>query len=322
MRDQLLTAWRARRVLIVSHADCFSAYMQALLTALEARPARIAPEAGAAQFNQAMTEGRIGAVIVPDAGTLSSNPCPQAHLSALLSLLDEARESGVPLVILCSCAGVYRAADRPWIAQERDPIGGETYEGLVQSLLQLTADGVSRGLLGDAVSVIIARHLPCLGCGHPAVAACDAWCDALDADEMLRVAHPSLQGVYLHPLDVCCGALALGARFLLGDRRMTGAFNLAADAHNLMANRTAALRFIRQNGGTRPILETEPPRMPSLPLLDGARARLLCGVRTMIPGDEALGMLLTLRRAGRKSSDAQTSAIIRQAQTYAAGLPS
>lgn len=316
MRDQLLTAWRARRVLLVCGASRPGLYMQALLTELGARPARIAPGAGAAQLNRAMTQGRIGAVIVPQSACLSPSHDPVAQLSALLALLGEVREAGVPLVILCSDAGVYRMKDRPWMAQEDDPIGGETTEGMTQSLLQLAADGMARGLLGDAVSTIIVRHLPCLGCGHPAVSAYARWCAQLSAGEVLTVDHPGATGILLHPLDVCCGALALGARYLLGDRTMTGAFNLGADAHNLMANRTAALRFIRDNAGTRPIREREDTPFTPLPLLSGARARFLCGVRSLVSGSEALNMLLALERAAQKGSGQEMRAIAEQTQAY------
>ena len=316
MRDQLLTAWRARRALLVSPPCRISAFMQALLSGLDARPVRIAPDADADRLNRAMTKGRVSALIVPDLCALSPGGSLQSQLGALLSLLSEARESGIPLVILCSCAGVYRAGGKPWAARESDMTGGETAEGLTQSILQMAADGVSRGLMGDPVSVIIARHLPCLGCGHPAVAPYQAWCEAIDADTLVSVPHPALQGVYIHPLDVCCGALALGARYLLGDTQMTGAFNIGADAQNLMANRTAALRFIRQSGGTRPIREIYPPLVPSLPLLDGSRAHFLCGLRTAIPGDEALCMLLELHRACKRGYPAEESVVRKQTQDY------
>lgn len=312
MLNQLHTAWRARRVLLVGRADRICLFMQAFLEELGAKTARIAPGTDAETLCRALSDGRISAIVVPDTRALALQEEPVAHLSALLLLLGEAREAGVPLTLLCSDAGVYRAGSAH--AREDDPIGGETRDGLIQSLVQLCADGVSRGLLGDAVSVLCVRHMPLLGCGHPAVEPYAAWCRALDAGELIPVAHPGMQGVFLHPLELCCGAALLGARYLSGDTRCTGAFNLGAGAQSLMANRTAALRFIRDNGGMRPIREAEPPDDPPLSLLCGARARLLCGAQAVLPGGEALSLLLALERAARGGQEA--AEIDRQTKLY------
>ncbi len=142
---------------------------------------------------------------------------------ALLQLFAD----GVSRGLLGDPENVYRAAHHPWLVREDDPVGGETRAGLVHALLQLFADGVSRGLLGDPVHVLCVRHMPCLGCGHPDVAAYDRWCQAFAQGEPLCVPQPDAQGVFLHPLDICAGSLLLGARFLLGDIGCTGPFNLA-----------------------------------------------------------------------------------------------
>lgn len=315
MREQLLNAWRARRVLLICAAGYPGQFMQAMLSELGARPARLSPGADAAQLNQAMTLGRISAVIVPDFPSSPFGSLP-VQLTSLLSLLAEAREAGVPLVMLCSDVNVYRTDARPWASRENDPIGGETREELIQSILQLAADGVSRGLLGDAVSTLIIRHPPCLGCGHPAVKAYTGWCSQLRSGEVLTVDHPAAAGLFLHPLDICCGALALGARFLLGDRNTTGAFNLGAAPENLIANRTAALRFIRENGGKRPIREQHCAAPFVFPRLDDSKARLLCGIRYRIHGHEALNQLYALQCAQDKGLDAQIQAIRSQTKQY------
>lgn len=293
----LQTAWRARRVLIIGGADRASGFMQTLLEALGARPARIPATADSETLCRAMQDGRISVVIVPSAHALAPGEGLTAQLRMLLVLLGEAREAGIPLVMLLSDENVYRMDAQPWLLSESCPLGGETAQGLAQSLLQLLADGVSRGLLGDAVSTLIVRHMPCLGCGHPSVAQYSAWCRALMRDEIVDVLHPGAQGVFLHPADVSIGALSLGAKFLSGDRRVTGAFNLGPGQQSLVANRSAALRFIREHGGKRPIRECESPSSLPLPVLDGARARLLCGAHPCMPADDALSMLLRLEKA-------------------------
>lgn len=315
MLSQLQAAWGARRVLIVGGADRPCHFMQALLTQLGARPARIPAHADALMLNRALTGGRISAVIVPAAHALAPGGV-LSQLSALITLLNEVREAGVPLVMLLSDAAVCRAGAYPRPAQEDDSIGGDTSDGLIQSVLQLYADGVRRGLDGDAVSTLIVRHMPCLGCGHPLTAQYSAWCRALEQGEPIPVAHPGMQGVFVHPLDVSSGALLLGARFLSGDTSLTGVYHLGAPPENLIANRTAALRFIREHGGTRPIHETEPPHSAPLPLLDGARARLLCGARCLLPAGEALSMLLALERAAPQGAEAELSVIAQQTENY------
>lgn len=316
LRDELYQAWRARHVLLIGQADRMTGFMHALLGELGAKCRSLSPASDTEALDRAMTHARISAVIVPRLDALAPGRSIPAQLDALLRLLGEAREAGVPLVILLSDAAVYRTHLSPWRIQEDDPTGGETRGGLIASLLQMAADGASRGLLGDAVSTIIARHPPCLGCGHPAVQPYTAWCRALDEGQLIDVPCPARSGVFVHPLDVCCGALLLGARYLLGDRQITGAFNLGAGAENTAANRTAALRFIRENGGTRPIRETEPPAAAALPLPDGAKARLLCGAQCMIPGPEALGLLLALERAARRGAKEEQRHMEEAARAY------
>lgn len=315
MIQQLHAAWRARRVLLIGGPDRMTLFMQALLDELGAKHARLVPSVQPETLHSALTQGRISAVIVPCMRALCIGNAA-AQLASLASLLDEVREAGVPLVILMSDDSVYRADSRPWCAQENDPIGGETPQGLIQSLLDLYACGVSRGLCGDAVSAQCVRHLPCLGCGHPAAAQYSAWCRAARQDEPLQVQHPAMSGVFVHPLDACCGALLLGARFILGDTGCTGAFNLGAGSENLAPNRTAALRFTRRLGVTRPIRESEPPHAAILPLPDGTKARLLCGARCFVSGEEALMQLFALDQAAEEGFDALDLVIRSQAQEY------
>jgi len=315
MIHQLHAAWRARRVLLVGGTDRATLFMQTLLDELGAKAARLAPGFQAEILHRALTEGRVSAVIVPCMRTLAQGSVME-QLSTLITLLLESREAGIPLVILMSDESVYRAAGHPWHAQESDPIGGETPQGLIQSILDLYADGVSRGLCGDPVSTQIVRHLPCLGFGHPAVRQYSAWCGAAASGGAIEVQHPSFSGVFIHPLDVCCGALLLGARFLLGDTSCIGAFNLGACSENLVPNRTAALRFTRRLGVTRPIHETEPHHAAPLPLPDGAKARLLCGVRCRISGEDALIRLFEMEQAAAGGFESELREIAQQTQAY------
>lgn len=319
MIQQLHTAWRARRVLLVGHTDRATLFMQALLDELGAKTARIAPTGDPQILNRALTQGRICALIIPSTRPLIRNRADQS-LRTLSVLLDEAREAGVPLTILMSDENVYRACGQPWHAQETDPIGGETPAGLTQSLLDLYAQGVSRGLCGDPVSTLCIRHPPCLGCGHSCIEPYNAWCRAALLDQIIEVPNPGMQGIFLHPLDVCCGALLLGARFFLGDAGCTGAFNLGAGIENLVPNRTAALRFTRRLGITRPIRESEPAHAAVPPLHDSGKAKFLCGTRCIVSGEEALAQLFSLQKAAENGFESLQQEIAAQTQAYLARL--
>ncbi len=190
MLDQLQSAWRGRRALLVSAPDCTGLFMQAFLEELGARSARIAPDADAESLCRALTAGRTHALILPSLSCLTRKRSLSNSLSALELILSEAREAGVPLVILCA-----------------EGAGDGTREGLAASILLTAADGISRGLLGDAVSTILVRHRPC-------------------TDDDTR-------------LHLCLSALQLGARYLLGERDVVGTYTLSAAAHR--ATRLAAL---------------------------------------------------------------------------------
>lgn len=304
MLDKLFSAWRARHVLIIGEADGASAWMQTFLEELGAHVLRLPANPGAEALCRTMTAQRIAAVIVPAAHRL----CPDAdllfQLSALQTLLCEAREAGVPLCILCSDENVYRARHCPWHVREDSPLGGQTREGLVQSILQLYADGVSRGLLGDAVRVLCVRHMPYLGGGDPSVAQYTRWCRALLNGEVVQVDHPTRSGFFQHPLDVVCGVLMLGARALSEDAPDGGIFNLGASPACVCPNRSAARRLNDRFGGMRPIAEREPPLSPSAPLLDDSRAQQWIGRTGILTADEALSMHMEWERAKRQGDPA------------------
>lgn len=316
MLEKLTSAWRARRVLLLGGPDAQNLYTEALLLALGARPARIPPGAKAETLCRALSSGRIGAVVVPSAHALADPDDLFAQLRALELLLAETRESGAPLVILCSHEDVYAPSPSVWQADESAPLGGRTRAGLYQSILQLYAGGFSRGLLGDAVSVVVCRHAPCLGSGHPSAAQYGAWCRALLAGEAPTVEHPGVQGTFLHPLDAACAALCLGARYYAGEADCTGAFNLGVLPENLCANRSACLRLTAQEGGNRAIREMQPPHDAPHTPLDGSLLHRLCGFRPLLNAQEALSFLMEYERAAAVGDSAADLLRQRQAQLY------
>ena len=296
MLHRLTAAWRLRRVLLIGGTDAQNQYTQALLESLGARPARIPPDARAHTLNRALCAGRIGAVIIPSAHALCAESLHK-QLSALHLILSEIREAGVPLTILCSHEDVYAPQGASWQAEETAPLGGRTQEGLFQSILQLYADGFSRGLLSDPVPTIIVRHAPCLGGGHESVAQYNAWCRALLCGESPIIEHPAAQGMFLHPLDAALGTLCLGAGALEGESGFTGFFNVAPGPHNLCANSTAFALLSAEENGSRAAASSRPPRLPSVTPLSGEKIRRLCGFSPVLDAGQALAFLMEHARA-------------------------
>ena len=84
MIQELHAAWRARRALIVGGTDIMTLFMQALLSELGAKTARLVPSAGAEPLHRSLTEGRVSAVIVPCmralcGGSAEEQPCLAKH---------------------------------------------------------------------------------------------------------------------------------------------------------------------------------------------------------------------------------------------------
>ena len=307
MLDKALSSWRGHHVLIVG-TQRSARFTHVLLDELGASAALITPEPNAQALCRAMTAHRIAAVIVPRMADLcTAADSASACLARLKMILDEAREAGVPLVVLATDAGVYRAQSRP--AREDDPLGGETREGLIHALLSLYADGVARSLAGDAVNTLIVHHMPCLGADAPSVAQYTRWCDALLRDEVVPVEHPAMQGAFAHPLEVAHGVLMLGAMCL--SLSQGGSYNLALEPPCLLPNRTAAQRLIARAGGSRPIHESEPPLFRPAQMLDGSRAKALCGAACRLSAVESLSMLFELTRA-EKLGEEQVQATLRE----------
>ncbi len=315
MKATLLAGWRARRVVLAGGADGLCLWMQAMLGELGAKVVRIGAHADTQTLCRALSSGRTSALIVPCAHRLAGEDVC-AQLASLRVLLGEAREAGVPLVMLLSDEDVYLRGANPYPACEDDAPGGQTSSGLVQSVLQLYALGEARGLMGDAVGVVCVRHMPALGCGHPAVAQYAAWCDALLAGDVLTVGHPAAQGIFVHPLDIAACALTIGAQHLLTPA--PGAYNIGTDARSLIPNRSAALRLITSCGGTRPIRETAPPCAPMPGPLDGTKARLRFGIRTRIDAAQALALYFDQMAAASRGE--LSACMARQIREYIGAL--
>lgn len=157
MMDRMQSAWRARRVLLIGHEDGLFRSLALFLGELGARITRMPPGTDAETYFRAMISGRVSAVIVVQAHQLAPGRGPTMQLRVLDLILSEARETGIPLVML---ACLHDAA--PDAAQER-----------AQSILRLYADGVCRGLFGDPVSVQYFRPTP----GTDASAVCAGMLD-------------------------------------------------------------------------------------------------------------------------------------------------
>jgi len=101
-----LIQWRARRVLLIGGADEPTQLLQALLTALGARPVCLPPAAGAETIYRELTRGRVCAVIV------SAPRALQETEGAHGRLLTEVHQTGIPLTILCPEGDAQEAALR------------------------------------------------------------------------------------------------------------------------------------------------------------------------------------------------------------------
>lgn len=226
MLEAMLEGWRGKRVLIVGDRGGLCAFLIAVLDEIGARPVCVSDRADAQTLCRALTAGRVSAAILP--GEMTGRSLPE-RLEATLALTREMREAGVPLLLAMSDAAVYRGGGR---MNEAGEIGGRTREGMEASILQTALLGAARGLLGDAVRTMLVRHAPILG------EDCAAWCDALLEGRTIRVRHPAARGVFVHPLDVVCCGLTLGARaFRCGEG---GVYNIGTDERSVCTRQSAA----------------------------------------------------------------------------------
>ena len=97
----LLSNWSLRRVLLAGESSSMLRAMHAQLCMLGARPICLSAPFGEETLSRILHQGRFSCIIAPSLPAL----CPGDscdHLAALNILLGEAREAGVPLVMLLS----------------------------------------------------------------------------------------------------------------------------------------------------------------------------------------------------------------------------
>ena len=129
-----LSQWSLRRVLLAGSPCPMRSAMQAQLCAVGARVSPAPDPPAAEPLCRALHEGRYACIVIPDLAQLCAGGA-QARLAALNMLLGEAREAGVPLVmILCA------ACDK-----ECAPLCSH-------------ALGFAHGACGDPVSIQCIRH--------------------------------------------------------------------------------------------------------------------------------------------------------------------
>ncbi len=138
---------------------------------------------------------------------------------------------------------------------------------------------------------------------------------ALLEGRTMRVRHPAARGVFVHPLDVVCCGLTLGARaFRCGEG---GVYNIGTDERSIGTRQSAARRLAMRHGGAGTAQEEAEDGEPPAQLLDGSAARQLCGAACRLDVDQALDLLLEQRRAARAGQE--EVAIRRMTQTYLEG---
>ncbi len=141
----MLLNWSLRRVLLAGNACQMLSQMQAELCSLGARPLCLSAPFDEESLCRFLHQGRFSCAIVPSLSDLSSGDSAD-RLCVLNMLLGEAREAGVPLVMLLS-----------------DEDSAETAQLFSHAL------GCFMGAQGDPVSVQCIRHMPgnpestCLG---------------------------------------------------------------------------------------------------------------------------------------------------------------
>lgn len=131
----MLPVWSLRRVLLAGESCAMLRAMHAQLCAIGARPICFSAPFGEEPLCRALHQGRFSCIIVPSLLDL----CPGDsgnRLAALNVMLSEAREAGIPLVMLLS-----GSADR------------ETAQLFSHAL------GCARGAQGDPVSLQCIRHV-------------------------------------------------------------------------------------------------------------------------------------------------------------------
>ena len=129
MMEKLSAGWRGRRALLIGGENGLCDAMKAMLTEIGARATCVGTDADAQTLCRALGKGRTSAVLLLEEPKKGGLP---ERTAALLTMMMETREAGVPLFMLIS--------------------------DIQSSPVQTAALGVSRGLLGDPVRTLILRH--------------------------------------------------------------------------------------------------------------------------------------------------------------------
>ncbi len=227
---RLAEVWRGRRVVMAGK----DSWIKIMLEELGVQVKLLTPDADVQTMCRIMQEERVHALILP---CTKENGSAGKRLSMLERHLAEAREAGVPLTMMYSDEPVYRFRKGAALGKE----GKGTREELIQAILQLYADGVTRGAEGDPVQVMIVRRMPCMK-----EKTVDAWCEAVLEGRAIHVLHPQEWNVFQHPLDAAAAVIALGARYLSGEMEKVGIFDIGTN--NVCTNRDAALVFAQRYG--------------------------------------------------------------------------
>lgn len=129
MMEKLSAGWRGRRALLIGGENGLCGAMKSMMAQIGVRETCVGMDADAQTLCRALGKGRTSAVFLLEEPKKGSLP---ERTAALLTMMTETREAGVPLFMLLS--------------------------DLRSSPIQTAALGVSRGLLGDPVRTIILRH--------------------------------------------------------------------------------------------------------------------------------------------------------------------
>lgn len=113
--ERLSAGWRGRRVLLVGGENGLCDAMKAMLTEIGARATCVGTDADAQTLCRALGKGRTSAVLLLEEPKKGSLP---ERMAALLTVMTETREAGVPLFMLLSTSEVRPYRQRHWACRE------------------------------------------------------------------------------------------------------------------------------------------------------------------------------------------------------------
>ena len=295
MRSVLEETFCGLRALVIGGYDQPALWMRALLDVLGARTAQ---EPGSALLDPvdvcaALARERPQAIVWASRPPRDKRLDMAEWVRCAQTLVGEAREAGVRLIVRCSDVWVYSAAPPAFPPDQEDATGGLSVDGLCESLVQQVLLAASRGLLGDPVSAVCARHLPLLygASGGPL----DEWARTLRAGAPLHVVGGGCAAVFMHPLDAYAGALMAAAMVLRHGDAYAGAWNFSAPAQCVLSRRGAARALRQALGSASDITEDALPLGTHPQMLCDRPARERLGWHVVWSGEEALAQYAAYR---------------------------